>query len=1101
MAQIAVIATVTAIEAGAAIYAFLNRPKQPVPVPALSQFSSSIEGTPIPFGYGTSRVAGTIVWSSGIIATRIKQHASHVFGIGFGTYYIYLYNASFAVAFGEGPGRITRVWFDSKIVFDANPNSAGTYPVQDFPAWDPTVTYQPGNEVSYGGQVWQALLISTDQIPPSGSAFNTYWELLSDYPPWMNNVTYQPGQTVSWAGEIWIAVATAAPGIAPGTNSAVWNLFTKYYPQPTLYSGDEAQTPDPTIQAAEGVPRTSAMRGLCYAVWTDFPLANFGNRIPNVRAEVTFNDYNGPIIAQQSYSQLLEYLGAGGTLEVSLGQIFTTDFLIVVVRSRPSSFGGFGGGVDNMSITDSAGNTWTLFASGDNKAIYVCAAPKAVGSLNITCAAGNYNRDMYAICVRGWTSYSLGTAASGTGSPMTVTNGAFSISLNQGPGPAAWLAAMFVFTDAFGHNLEIAPFFTDDEFAPDPTLAGPIIIPTGYLNLFPEGQPTWSAIFYNAPATAYLASVLQDICERAGLTLSDLDTSLINSTNVFPTDQVYGYVVRENRTAAEIIRALTAAYFFDAVESMGLLRFVPRGLPSAMTIPESDLGLLEELTKLNPSQISQEQDLPFRVTTIYEDPTLDYQQGKQEKQRSTRVVTTTNQQTVNAALVLPPDMARQVSEKALYLAWLERDSFQFSPIGAKYLVLDAADVITFIYETAPFVMRITEEQLGQGFVAQLKGVTENAGLLQSTATGPTPQSSGNPGGGSPEPLVGGVILWLLDIPLLADTDDDPGSTGFYWAVGTSQVDFLGATLQDSTDDTNFADLAVAGSLIDFGYTTTLLADPTAPFTPGSVLWDTTNTVTVKMTSGTLASASDEDVLNGANLLIVGQEILQFANATLNSDGTYTLSRLLRGRRGTEWACGFWGDFSNSTNTHAVGDVVIVVASGVQRQPEPLSIIGATMYYRALQMGVDPSTITAEEFTDTGRDLFPYAPINAGGSFDSGGNAILTWTRRTRIGGDGWGNPIPGQPFPLSEDKELYSVDIKNLLDVVVRTINNLTTPTAVYTVAMMTADFGGPPPDFVFDVYQISGEVGRGFKGHGVVPGGSSPEVLPGSGEAYINGA
>ncbi len=53
-----------------------------------------------------------------------------------------------------------------------------------------------------------------------------------------------------------------------------------------LYKGTETQNPDPFIQSFEGVGKTPAYRGMAYVVIEDFPLADFGNRIPNFSFEV-----------------------------------------------------------------------------------------------------------------------------------------------------------------------------------------------------------------------------------------------------------------------------------------------------------------------------------------------------------------------------------------------------------------------------------------------------------------------------------------------------------------------------------------------------------------------------------------------------------------------------------------------------------------------------------------------------------------------------------------------------------------------------------------------------------------------------------------------
>jgi len=56
-----------------------------------------------------------------------------------------------------------------------------------------------------------------------------------------------------------------------------------------IYKGTETQDPDPTIETDKGVGDVPAYRGLCYVVFDEFQLANFGNRIPNFSFEVVFS--------------------------------------------------------------------------------------------------------------------------------------------------------------------------------------------------------------------------------------------------------------------------------------------------------------------------------------------------------------------------------------------------------------------------------------------------------------------------------------------------------------------------------------------------------------------------------------------------------------------------------------------------------------------------------------------------------------------------------------------------------------------------------------------------------------------------------------------
>lgn len=70
----------------------------------------------------------------------------------------------------------------------------------------------------------------------------------------------------------------------------------------TVHLGSETQMPDATIEAAEGAGTVEAYRGVAYVVFTDLPLGNYGNRIPNFSFEITNES------PQLSYPTLLEPL-------------------------------------------------------------------------------------------------------------------------------------------------------------------------------------------------------------------------------------------------------------------------------------------------------------------------------------------------------------------------------------------------------------------------------------------------------------------------------------------------------------------------------------------------------------------------------------------------------------------------------------------------------------------------------------------------------------------------------------------------------------------------------------------------------------------------
>jgi hypothetical protein len=218
--------------------------------------------------------------------------------------------------------------------------------------------------------------------------------------------------------------------------------------------------------------------------------------------------------------------------------------------------------------------------------------------------------------------------------------------------------------------------------------------------------------------------------------------------------------------------------------------------------------------------------------------------------------------------------------------------------------------------------------------------------------------------------------------------------------------------------------------------------------------------TVKPTSITLTAAS-----LGASQMTIGN----LCYIAL-SQGVYTLTTLLRGRRGTEVF----------TGAHAVGDLFVLLDDdGVARRPLGLDRLGDTFHYRAVGRGGELRDARTAQLTLAGNDLKPYAPAQLKATGSWGSNVTLSWQRCTRVGGeliDGTGE------VPLAEDSEEYEVEI---LDgpsgAVLRTETGLSGPEFTYTTAMQSADFGMAQTELTFRVYQISAQVGRGFAGEGTV--------------------
>jgi hypothetical protein len=246
-----------------------------------------------------------------------------------------------------------------------------------------------------------------------------------------------------------------------------------------------------------------------------------------------------------------------------------------------------------------------------------------------------------------------------------------------------------------------------------------------------------------------------------------------------------------------------------------------------------------------------------------------------------------------------------------------------------------------------------------------------------------------------------------------------------------------------------------------GFATTAL--PSGPTT----IHDDVNTVTVQLTYGELASVTRALSLNGPNAALLGDEILTFDTATPLGGTDWQLSGLLRGRKGTEWAVG----------THVIGEGFVLLDAGtIGRVTDPMPYRNVALHYKAVSAGLAIASATDTPFTDTAASLKPYSPVAIAGARDRSNNLTITWVRRARLYAE-W---TDGVDVPLDEPTEAYELDVLDGGDVV-RTITGLSSPTASYSAADQTTDFGAPQSSVAVSVYQISSRVGRGFAGQATV--------------------
>jgi hypothetical protein len=552
-----------------------------------------------------------------------------------------------------------------------------------------------------------------------------------------------------------------------------------------------------------------------------------------------------------------------------------------------------------------------------------------------------------------------------------------------------------------------------------------------------------------------LSELVRTVCNESGLADSDIDVTDLSGITV------PGYFVSKVTTGRKIIEELQKVYFFDAVESDYQIKFLLRdGKSSVATIEQEDIGLIDARNNifLKHDRV-QDPELPLVYTLSYLDQSRDYQENAHAAKRTvvpTPTMSSKNNVKDEVKIILTGNTGKQAAEKRLYSSWIERDQFEY-PLPHKYLDLDPTDLVTLNLETGDsFLLRLNELDIGADMTLDAKAVSQTSIQFQSSQTA---DSGSVPG----QEFLSVEItkLIILCSPLLQDGDESGRTVSklYYFMGGFGQPGWPAGILYRSSDNIDFTQAGAITSEMTWGAAANALPAPTSPHAT-----DTENSLTVFLNTNLdvgLSSITELQMLNGGNAAAlihqngIDVEIIQFQDVTLNSDGSYTLTNLLRGRRGTE---GF-------VYNHSAGDIFVLLepATG-SRIDLTLGSIGSDRYYKGVTAGSlieDADTITK---ASPGNDLKPYSPVQLAKTSGSwGGDVVLEWVRRTRVGGQMVdGNDV----VALNEDSEEYEIDILAGSGRIARTVTSLSSPSYTYSAANQSTDF---PSGYVDETADLMG--------------------------------
>lgn len=176
-------------------------------------------------------------------------------------------------------------------------------------------------------------------------------------------------------------------------------------------------------------------------------------------------------------------------------------------------------------------------------------------------------------------------------------------------------------------------------------------------------------------------------------------------------------------------------------------------------------------------------------------------------------------------------------------------------------------------------------------------------------------------------------------------------------------------------------------------------------------WDPRFNVEVELLNDAmwLESRPEPSVLAGANLALLGDELIQFSTVQALAPQRFRLSGLLRGRRGTEWAVA----------GHVAGErFVMLDPAALLALPLSLEQLGQTILLRAAGAG-DAATIPIDVMVG-GAGLQPLAPVHLHVARRDG-QLQFAWIAQSRAG-FGWPDLVD---VPPGEVRTAFRVELRD----------------------------------------------------------------------------
>lgn len=497
------------------------------------------------------------------------------------------------------------------------------------------------------------------------------------------------------------------------------------------------------------------------------------------------------------------------------------------------------------------------------------------------------------------------------------------------------------------------------------------------------------------------------------------------------------------RGAIETLAGIGAMSIIDDGDTLVLTD----AAPAATALAEDELGATADGKRGARRGIDRQAvgTLPDEIAIAYYEPARDYQAGLQRARRrgpGRRV------EKIELPAAVTANEAKAFAEGRLATVWSERTQ---ATLTLPWRRMDLRPGERVRAPGTNGTWRIAGWTLDR-MVTELKLVATSSGAASGAVAVP-----GRVTAGADTPY-GPTTIHLLDLPPL----DDIQTPRLWIAAAGVSAGWRRAALTIS---------------LDGGASWTAAGSTAAPATIGTAmdalglgsaaLLDQWNSFEVELLSDSmwLESRTDAALVGGANLAMLGEELIQFGTAEQTGPRTFRLSRLMRGRRGSEWAM----------TEHAMGERFVLIEAAALA-PLELSSAAIGSMVKVMAEGVGDGGVAVEtEALFVGRALRPPSPVRLSANRLGDGTVRIGWTRRSRAGWT-W---LDGGDAPLGEETERYHLTI---------------TPSIG---ALRTVETGGAGYDYGVAEQTADGSAGAGSVIVSVAQLGSVAESLPAASRTF----